>query len=292
MWTGIELLHILQDIRMDFPFLEDLCLAMSSRAVYMVIPVLLIMSIYWLFDREKGEIIILGCLTAVVTSSIVKLLVAMERPWALDPEIYRVPGAGDAGFSLPSGHTTMSVSSYIPAAWYFRKKAVLAALMAMAAVLIGMSRLILCVHTPLDVITSIAISAAMVLLAFKAVEIGKRSERAYYSITAAYVIPFTVLALYACLYREADLQEILPTTGAFYGLMIGRIIEHRYIGYTVKERTGGQKIKAYAVGILAAGVIFGVPMAAIPAFGTFIGGMLLMIWCYALYPMVMMKRDI
>ncbi len=292
MWTGIELLHILQDIRMDFPFLEDFFLTISSRIFYMIIPIMMVVAIYWLFDREKGEIITLGCLSATFTSSIIKLIVAQPRPWILDPTLERVPGAHADGYSLPSGHTTLSASTYLPMAWYYRNKIILAIILVVAAILIMVARLMLCVHTPLDIITGIITAIVMVLIAIKAVEIGKRSERAYYTVSAAYIVLFTIAVLYACFYTEAELKEILQTSGFFYGLMIGRLIEHRYVGYTIKERTKGQKVKAYLIGILVAAVLLAVPHLAVPEVGTFIGGILLMIWCYALYPMIMMKKDL
>ena len=292
MLTGIEFLHILQDIRMDFPILEDFFLAISSRVFYMVIPIMMVVGIYWLFDREKGEIISLGCVSATIASSIVKLIVAQPRPWILDPTLERVPGAHADGYSLPSGHVTLSASTYLPMAWYYRKKVILAIILVVVVVLIMMARLVLCVHTPLDVLTGIITAVVMVLLAVKAVEIGKRSDRAYYMVSAAYIVLFTIATIYACFHIEVDLKEILQSSGFFYGLMIGRLIEHRYVGYTIKERTNYQKLKAFIIGILIAAVLLGVPMLAIPDIGTFIGGVLLMVWCYALYPMVMMKKDI
>jgi hypothetical protein len=87
------------------------------------------------------------------------------------------------------------------------------------------------------------------------------------------------------------LKEILQSSGFFYGFVIGRIIEHRYVDYVVKERKNVEKIKVYAIGILAATVLLVVPMLAIPVVGTFIGGILMMSWCFGLYPMVMKKKD-
>ena len=291
MWTGIELLHILQDIRLDFPFLEGFFLTISSRIFYMILPILLIMAIMWLYDKEKGEIIGLGCVSAMITSSIIKLIAAQPRPWVLDPEIQEVSGAHADGYSLPSGHTTIAASTYLPMAWLFRKRVLISAAMVIIAVLIMTARLMLCVHTPLDIISALLIAVVMSLIAFKATEIGKRGERAYYCISLAYLALFSVMAVFACTYSNAELKEILQSSGFFYGFMIGRLVEHRYVGYVVKERNTAQKIRVYLIGILVAAVLLAIPMVAIPVAGTFVGGILMMIWCIGLYPMVMQKKD-
>lgn len=292
MWTGIELLHILQDIRLDYPFLEGFFVTISSKIFYMIIPIMLVIAIMWLYDKEKGEIIGLGCVSATIMSSIIKLLVAQPRPWVLDPTLEQVPGADADGYSLPSGHTTLSVSVYLPLAWYYRHKKALSVSLVVIALLIIVARLVLCVHTPLDIITGISLAIIMVFIANKAVELGKRSERTYYGIASVYLVAFTALAVFAVVHTGAEMKEILQSSGFFYGFMIGRIIEHRYVGYIVKDRTGSQKAKAYVIGMLVAAILLVVPMVAIPVVGTFIGGILLMVWCFALYPMVMMKKGL
>jgi undecaprenyl-diphosphatase len=282
MWTGIELLLTLQDIRADYPILEYVSTFFSSRIFYLIIPMIICMAFYWLFDKRKGDALTLGFVSAAAFAMGLKYIISQPRPWVLDPEIEQI-SAHSNGYSCPSGHTTEVTSVLIPVACIVRRRW-LSVLLIIVVILTIMSRLILCVHTPLDIIVGVAVGLAAAFLASKAVDVGERDERSYMLVNLMYAIIFTAIILVVILLMDADVDDVLQYSGFVYGTLVGRVLEHRFVGYKVGSGTQKQKLIVYFSGLVVAAILLLASMYIIPFLGTFIGGFLMMVWCIFVYP--------
>ncbi len=289
MWTGIELLYPLQELRADIPILEDFFVIISSRLFYLVLPIMIVLAFYWLIDKRKGEALGLGCISAAAFAMSIKNIIAEPRPWKIDPEIEYVPGANSNGYSCPSGHTTMVTSSLIPAA-LISKKRILSVILIVLAVLIITARLVLCAHTPLDVIVGSLIGLSSTFIAFKAVDFGNKDENGLIIVTSLYLIVLSGLILYVLTLDTAEMENVLDYAGFFYGIVLGRYLEHKTVGFESLTLQLRESIAVYLMGVLVAGAILGIPMLLIPAAGTFIGGFLMMVWCFFIYPMILVRK--
>lgn len=287
MWTGIELLYPLQELRMEYPILGDLCQAMSSRIVYLVLPIMIVAAFYWTIDKKQGEILGLSCIPAMVFSMLSKYVIGQPRPWEIDPRIEHVSGVHANGPSLPSGHTAMTVSSFIPAA-IFGRNVWFACAMIVLTSLVMFSRLILCVHTPLDIIAGLAVGALSAVTAWKAVDWAYGNDRRHLFIDLVYVALFTILFAAALFVWNVEMTKVLEYMGFIYGMILGKVLERRYVSYKVPDISLKNKAKIYVAGMLADALILLIPLSLIPGYGTAIGGFAMMLWLFYLYPKIIM----
>ncbi|MFP4661849.1 MAG: phosphatase PAP2 family protein, partial [Halanaerobiales bacterium] len=143
----------------------------------------------------------------------------------------RVETAG--GYSFPSGHTQSAASFWTVLMVKFRKKwfYVLAVVM---MILVAISRLYLGVHRPLDVIFGLIIGFAWVFAAniiFKFLE--KDDIKA-----VVIIIPVVFLLM---LYVQN--HTFYKAAGSLISILLGYIVEKRYIKYSVKSAIGFQILK-------------------------------------------------
>ncbi len=120
--------------------------------------------VYWLFDRKIGARLGILLLVSVLINDLTKVAFHLPRPFQLDPSIYVLPAAMERSFGFPSGHSqgaflvwpflalqTKDRSKWLPIAYAL-------------ACCIGLSRLVLGVHWPLDVVGGALIGSAILFL--------------------------------------------------------------------------------------------------------------------------------
>lgn len=114
--------------------------------------------------RRLGCVMAIGLVFCLLTGNLLlKLLVARERPFVVNPDIALVIDP-PSGYSFPSGHT---YSSFISAAIMAKYSRRLAAAAIPAAVLIAFSRLYFYVHFPTDVLAGMILGIAFGLVIYK-----------------------------------------------------------------------------------------------------------------------------
>ncbi len=288
MWTGIEFLYPLQDIRLEYSFLEDFFALFSSRAFYLVLPMVLALAFYWLIDKRQGEIISLSFIPAMALAAVMKFGIAQPRPWDLDPDIIKVEGVNANGYSCPSGHTTGAISSFVPTAVFLKNW--LSILLVILTILVISARLVLCVHTPLDITVGTILAVSMMIVSWKAVDYGNRGEREFYAVNISYLIVFTSIFIISMIMWSEGIEGVLDNFGFFYGMMVGRMLEHRYVGYSVPDIQVKQRLMIFIQGMIVGAVLLIIPYYLIPSIGTFIGGFLMMLWSFFLYPRCLKGR--
>ena len=288
MWTGIGILYPLQDIRLEYPFLEDFFALFSSKIFYLALPMAIALAFYWLIDKRQGEIISLSFIPAMALAAVMKFGIAQPRPWDLDPNIIKVEGVNANGYSCPSGHTTSTVSSFIPTAVFLKNW--LSILLIILTILVISARLVLCVHTPLDIMVGAILAVSMMIVSWKAVDYGNRGGREFYAVNIGYLIAFTVVLLISAIMWSEGIEGILDNFGFFYGMMMGRMLEHRYVGYSVPDIQVKQRLMIFIQGMIIGAVLLASPHYLIPIIGTFIGGFLMMLWSFLLYPRYLKGR--
>ncbi len=151
---------------------------------------------YWCYHKTFGYYMMSVGFTGTALNQFLKLICRVPRPWVRDPAFTIVESARAeaTGYSFPSGHTQNAVTIFGTAARWFRSKAVRwTALAAIAAV--AFSRMYLGVHTPADVLFSLAAGAALTLAFYPLIRRAEERPRIYvylfggmFVIAAAYVL--------------------------------------------------------------------------------------------------------
>ena len=202
------------------------------------------------------------CLSMAVTA-IIKLTACVYRPFIKDPRIIPATKSLPSSYSFPSGHTTMGTPMYVGSAlifWQKKQTKILAFLCILVALLNGLSRNYLGVHTPQDVIIGFLLSLGCLFVVWKAGDYFQRhpeKENVALAITAGVCI----LALIYVIYKPYPLDYVdgklivnpkkmlkgaFEGSGALLAFCVARYIEKTWIRF----RETGLNLKGITAGLM------------------------------------------
>jgi len=289
---GLDILHILQDFRLSMPpSVESFFLFLSSPAFYIVLPIIIGALLFWFSGKQKGEIVLLNFVAAMAVSRAVKVTVKQPRPWVLDPTIQPSEAAKSTAtsYSLPSGHTSIAVSTYgafamLASSRIFKVFAII------MAVMIPFARLYLNVHTPLDIAVGVIIAVAVCVFNLKAVPWSYRDERNRSIFLAGYLVFFVIFAVYLAI--ASDNPSSFNFMWMAVGLVAGLFIEEKYVHYEIRRRPFKQNLVIGITGLILLGMMTGIPYLLLGFDMTIaVGGLFSMITVTALYPYLIKRYD-
>ena len=145
----MEFLYILEGFRV--PGLNEFMLAITTLGEETALLVIALI-FFWCVDKRRGYYLLFTCFTGTICIQVLKMIFRIPRPWVLDPNFTIVESAREAatGYSFPSGHTQCAAGLWGGIARSAKKRAVQIGGVALV-LLVGLSRMYLGVHTPLDV---------------------------------------------------------------------------------------------------------------------------------------------
>lgn len=154
------------------------------------------MIMFWCVDKFKGYYILSVGFFGTVLNQFLKIVCRVPRPWVKDPNFTIVESAKEAagGYSFPSGHTQTAVGLYGGIARATGSKALRIAMIVLAG-LVGLSRMYLGVHTPADVLVSLAIATLLVFVAYPIFKKAEESPRVMYAVLFTFL---GVMVAYLC----------------------------------------------------------------------------------------------
>lgn len=188
---------------------------------------------YWCFNKNIGYKLAFVYLTSGAINTMIKEIVKLERPIGYEGiKSSRLHTAG--GYSFPSGHTQKSTSLFTTLMIECEKKwfyftGVLGML------LVGLSRMYLGVHWPIDVIGGLVIGILCTIFVIKIFEWSK--DKGDPRLLGLLVIPMIICLLF--FYTAVCYKNV----GALTALWFGYIIEDKYINYVTKARWWKQILK-------------------------------------------------
>ena len=192
--------------------------------------------LYWCVEKKFAFKLGMVFLLSAYVNDLLKTIFTTERP---SPEVVRVlyPESG-GGYAFPSGHSQNSAVFWGVCAWQIRKA--WAWIVAVILVLlIGVSRLYLGVHWPIDVLGGWIIG--IVILGIYILYDAKIIYRKAFDRVIPQII--FVLAIGTALYFINSSDTSVRVIGAFVGLAIGYILEEKYINFEPRSVWWYQIIK-------------------------------------------------
>ena len=235
----VELLYLLENLRM--PGLNEFFLAITTlgqETAFLVIGLI----IFWCVGKRQGYFVMTVGLAGTVASQLIKIICRVPRPWVLDENFTILEQAreGAGGYSFPSGHTQSAVGTFGSIAAFTRKRW-FAGLCILLAVLVGISRMYIGVHTPADVLVGAALSILLIAL-FYPLMLGKKDKT---------FLALGILALMSVIYLvymeltvfpadidahnlESAMKYAYTLLGCSMALLLVYPIEKRYIRYSEK----------------------------------------------------------
>ena len=239
----IGVLHFFKDIRS--PLLNKMFEVITISAESAVL-LLVIATVYWCIDKKLGQKLGFTLLFSMVINGFIKNLVKAPRPFELGViEPLRQQTA--TGHSFPSGHTQAATTFWLGWMTHVHKKWLYYTGIIIIP-LIGLSRVYLGVHWPIDVIAAIGVGIVCSIVGqglFAKIEGSKTSL----------LLLGSCIILLATLFLQFDADYVKAVGGAT-GFIIGHLLESKYISFSTKAPLKRQ-MKKLAIGTLGLGILYG-----------------------------------
>ncbi len=233
-----------------FDFFFETITHLGEETVFLVISIIF----FWCVNKREGYFILLSGLLGTLVNQAAKLACRVPRPWVIDPEFQPIGNSKieATGYSFPSGHTQNVATTFGCIAAYNRKKRWVTILSVTVIALVSFSRMYLGVHTPLDVITSLLLSLALVLILHPWFETEEKFNKAYPVIvvvsvllSAAFLV-FVLLSGDKTVNHTSALKNACTLMGCTVGLVVVWFVDTKYTNFETNASWYAQIIKAVA----------------------------------------------
>ena len=207
--------------------------------------IVLALVFFWCIDKKRGFYLLFTCFAGTVCIQFLKMAFRIPRPWVLDPNFTIVESAREAatGYSFPSGHTQCAAGLWGGIARSAKKRAVQIGGTALV-LLVGLSRMYLGVHTPLDVLVSLGIALVVIFALYFVVYQGFDKPKRMYVACGVLLAATLANLLFVSLYpfpADVDLVNLAngqKTAWQMLALAIGVCIIYPLDRYWIKFETG------------------------------------------------------
>ena len=251
-------LYFLEKLRM--PGLNEFMLTVTQLGEETAFLVLA-MIFFWCVDKKRGYLLLCVGFLGTVTNQFMKLWFRIPRPWVLDPEFTILEGAREAaaGYSFPSGHTTSAAATFGSiAATAGKRKTVWGCVI--LVVLVGLSRMYIGVHTPLDVIAGALTSITLIAVLYRPVMDGKHLP-AVFGVMTALAVGLLLFVRFFPFPEDVDahnlesgLKSACTMVGSVVGVGAVYLLEKKYVNFSTKAVWWAQILKV----VLGFGLILAV----------------------------------
>lgn len=231
---NIEIIKFIQAFSSSFLDKVFLGITMLGEEYFFITVITLI---YWCINKDFGYRLGFTLLSNNVLNGVIKMSLKVPRPFGEEGiRSLRVETA--TGYSFPSGHTQGATSFWVSIMKEIKRKWIYIFGCVMIF-LIGISRLYLGVHRPVDVIGGALFATIWVFVANWIFDLSKKYNKGIFLII---IIPMAISMYFL---RDPD---YFKASGTVIGFYIGYIIEQRYIKFNVKTDALKQVLK-YVIGI-------------------------------------------
>jgi len=231
----IEIIKFIQQFRT--PFLDVLFQVITFIGEDAFITVVLTL-IFLCINKRFAYMMGIAYMTNGIINTSLKEIFRVPRPIG-QPGVQSLRTQTAGGYSFPSGHSQSAASVLTSLAIKIKKKWFYI-LGSVLVFLVALSRMYLGVHTLKDVVCGVVLGVVWVLVSNKIFCYAERTNKRY--ILLLYLIPVAAGMLFF------HTETFYKAAGVLVSLLIGYIIESRYIRYDVKAPIWKQIIK-YIIGL-------------------------------------------
>jgi len=272
----MSVLYFLESIRN--PFLDtffSLITHLGSEVLFMAIAI----AMFWCVSKADGLYLLTTGFFGTLINQFLKLVCRVPRPWVKDPDFTIVEAARAAatGYSFPSGHT-QSITSTMGCTARSSKKTWVRVVCIVIIALVALSRMYLGVHTPQDVLVSLAIGAVLVFGLYPVFKKCEKNPRLYFVIAGILTALSLAYVLFVEIYPwsagtdaynlEHGIKNGYLLLGCGIAMIIALYIEQKYINFDTRAPLKAQILKV----VLGLGLILGIKAALKPLFNAIFDG--------------------
>ena len=241
----MDYLYFLQQLRQSTPHWLNECIVFASEYIGDIGGLVLMALVYWCINKRAGTFLLMNFSLAYVCNTVVKNIFCIERPFYRDVRLE--PYVKASGYSFPSGHTMLATAFYGGLAVWQRKRKWLVALCMLLTLMTAFTRNWLGVHTLEDVLVGILCSTCVIVLnsfLLQWVE-GKQGRDIF-----VFVVTVIIFVANCVLYPTG-----LKSAGIYGGVMLGWLIERRFIRFEISKSIGFRVI-TFVAGIAVVGLLY------------------------------------
>ncbi|NQT61092.1 MAG: phosphatase PAP2 family protein [Bacteroidetes bacterium] len=248
--------------------------------------------IFWNISRKKGITLGIVLLFSASLNEGIKLLFKAPRPFQVLDGIEGKRLSTADGYAFPSGHTQNSTAFYTSIAYIVRKKwYTLAAII--LSLLIGVSRVYLGVHWPIDAAVGFVLGIFIAALLYPLILKWVSDDNILKLITINLGLIVLVASITLALMETFSIipvevyTNLMKSTALFSGLLFASYLSEIHIKFS-NEGTPGIKIVRYIIGLATSFVVLSVSKLILPdiAVLAFCRYFLTAIWAFALFPLI------
>ena len=243
----MEFLYLLEKLRV--PGLNEFMLTITrlgEETAFLVLALIF----FWCVDKKRGYLLMSVGFLGTMANQFMKLWFRIPRPWVLDPDFTILEAAREAaaGYSFPSGHTTSAVATFgaIGATSKNKKTRWICAIL---AVLVGLSRMYIGVHTPADVLVGALTSVVLLLVLYRPVMQGNHM----YDVLKVMMVLAIGLLAFVMFYPfpedvdahnlESGLKNAYTMVGSVGGVGFVYLMEKKYVNFDTRAVWWAQILK-------------------------------------------------
>ena len=275
----LQFLHFLQGLRNPvFDAFFSLITQLGDETGLIIVGLLF----YWCLDKKSAHYLFLVGFVGTTVNQFLKLVFHIPRPWVLDPTLSPIESAieGAGGFSFPSGHTQSSVGLFGAVGLLFKKNRPILITAIALCVLVPFSRMYLGVHTPMDVLASVAVALFLVFATKPLLDRAWASRRGMLLLLGGATLLSIAQLLFVALYPfapevlganlDSAYKNACTLLGAQLGLIVIYLADELWLHFETKATVIGQVLKV----VLGAAIAFGLkaglkaPLASLCGEGT------------------------
>jgi undecaprenyl-diphosphatase len=217
--------------------------------------------IYWNVSKKEGFALTFTFLLSSLANELLKLLFRTPRPFQVLESINGKRLSTATGYAFPSGHTQGATTFYISlAAWF--KKPWFWVLAFIISFLVGISRLYLGVHWPIDVLGGWFLGLLFAIWVYRHILIAIEKPRVFNWMVGIVVVVSMLILGYLLYLRNVkgiaiQLENYLRISAIIMGSLAGYLIEIKLFNYQTQS-TKLHKWIRYLVGLIGSlGIIGG-----------------------------------
>lgn len=234
----LEIIKFIQSITSPFWDAFFQIVTMTGEEYFYIIAAAIV---FWCISKEFGYKLGFAILTSTLINSALKGIFNIARPIG-EAGVRSIRLKTATGQSFPSGHTQGATTFWVSAIIKVKRKWIYVIGITIIF-LVGLSRLYLGLHYPVDVIGGIVVGIIWTLISNYIFDYAKATKRDW-------IFMIIVIPMIACMIFFRD-KTYYTISGTVLGFFIGYILESKYVQFEVRSTIKLQLIKlAFGLGIL------------------------------------------